>query len=232
MSHQDAPLDRAAIRRSLDRGEAMVEVRALSGPPTDDLAMLYGLLVRHIAVLGLGQYERDAVLITPSRGQRFRLWAPMLQLRDAFPPDSGVPVTVRGTLRDRQLQLSVSWGGQVRQTTMALRPTLGWAAVSPLKFVLGRKVRLLTALWVGVLVFPLGFWAPALPRRGMALGALACLVGVGLLAAPAIAAAPPSLWSEWTAAVAGAALGWAGARFAAYLQGRCGSPSISGSSSS
>jgi hypothetical protein len=232
MPRQDAPADRAAIRRSIDRGEVMVEVRAVSGPPTDDLAVLYGLLVRRIAVLGLGQYGRDAVLITPSRAQRFRLWAATLQLRDAFPPDSGVPVLVRGALRHRQLRLSVSWGGRVQQTTMVLRPTLGWAAISPLKFVLGRKVKLLTALWVGVLVLPLGFWAARLPRPGAALGALTGAIGAGLLAIPAVAAAPPSQWSEWAAAAGGAALGWAGARFAAYLQGRCGSPSISGSSSS
>ena len=232
MPRENAPPDRAAIRHSLDRGEVMEEVRAVSGPPTDDLAMLYGLLVRGIAVLGLAQYGRDAVLITPSRAQRYRLWAPTLQLRDAFPPDSGVPVVVRGALRDRQLQLSVSWGGRVQQTTMVLRPTLGWAAISPLKFVLGRKVRLLTALWVGVLVLPLGYSAARLSPLGAGLGALAGTIGAGLVAIPAIAGAPPSLWSEWAAAAGGAALGWAGARFAAYLQGRCGSPSISGSSSS
>ena len=232
MPREDTPLDRAAIRRSIDRGEMMVEVRAMSGRPTEDLAMLYGLRVRGIAVVGLSQFGRDAVLITPSRAQRFRLWAPTLQLRDALPPDSGVPMTVRGALRAHHLQLSVSWGGRVQQTTMVLRPTLGWTMISPLKFVLGRKIRLLTALWVGGLVLPLGFWAAALPRRGVALGVLGCVIGAGLLGIPAISGAPPSLWSEWTAAVAGAALGWAGARFAEYLQGRCGSPSISGSSSS
>jgi hypothetical protein len=231
MPRQEAPPDRAALRHALDRGEVMVEVRAVSGRPTDDLAMLYGLLVRHLAVLGIAQYGRDAVLITPSRAQRFRIWAPTLQLPDAFPPDSGVPVTIRGALHERQLRLSVDWGGRVQQTAMVLRPTLGWTAVSPLKFVLGRKVRLLTALWVGGLVFPLGFWAAPLPR-GVALAALAVAIGAGLVVMPAIAAAPPSPWSEWVAALSGAALGWAGARFAAYLLGRCGFPSISESSSS
>jgi hypothetical protein len=194
--------------------------------------MLYGLMVRHLAVLGLGQFGRDAVLIAPSRGQRLRLWSPTLQLRDAFPPDSGVPVVIRGTLHEGRLGLSVSWGGQLQQTAMLLRPTLGWAAMSPLKFVLGRRVRLLTALWVGALVFPLGLWAAALPHRGAAIALLSSAVAAGLLALPAATAAPASAWSEWVAATAGAALGWAAARFAAYLLGRCASPSISGSSSS
>jgi hypothetical protein len=232
MLHQDILPDQAAIRRLLDRGEAMIEVRAVSGPPTEDLTFLYSLRVRHTEVLGLGQYGRDAVLVTPSRGQRLRIWAPTLQLRDAFPPDSGVPVVVRGSIRDRQLRLSVSWDGHVQETTMVLRPTLGWAAISPIKFVLGRKVRLLTAVWVGALVFPLGFWAAALARREVALAALAGAVAAGLLVLPATTGAPPSHWTEWMGAILGAALGWAGSRFAAYLQGRCGSPSISGSSSS
>jgi hypothetical protein len=232
MPRGEAPPDRAAVRRSLDRGDVVVEVRALSGPPTEDLAMLYGLMVRHLAVLGLGQFGRDAVLIAPSRGQRLRLWSPTLQLRDAFPPDSGVPVVIRGTLRQGRLGLSVSWGGRVQQTALLLRPTLGWAAVSPLKFVLGRRVRLLTALWVGAFVFPLGLWAAALPHRGAAVAGLVSAVLGGLLLVPAVTGAPPSAWSEWAAAAAGAALGWAAARFAAYLLGRCASPSISGSSSS
>jgi hypothetical protein len=209
-----------------------VDLRAVSGRPTEDLAMIYGLLVRRVAVLGVAQYGRDAVLIAPSRAQRLRIWAPTLQLRDAFPPDTGVPVTISGALHDRQLRLRVSWGGRVQETTMLLRPTLGWAAVAPLQFVLGRRVRLLTACWVGALAFPLGLWAAALPRRPVALAALGAAIVAGLAGIPALASAPPSHWTEGGAALAGASLGWAGARFAAYLLGRCGSPSTSESSSS
>jgi VanZ like protein len=232
MPRQETPPDRAAIRRSLDRGEAMIEVRAVSGPPTDDLVFLYSLQVRHTPLLGLGQYGRDAVLVVPSRAQRFRIWSPTVQLRDALPPDSGVPVTLHGTIRDGRLRLSVRWGGQVRQTGMQLRPTHGWTAVPPMKFVLGRRVRLLTALWVGVLVLPLGYWAAALPRRYAPAVALPGVVAAGLLVLPTVTRSPPSDWTEWMGALTAAAVGWAGSRFAAYLQGRCASPSISGSSSS
>jgi VanZ like family len=232
MPRQESPPDRAAIRRSLDSGEARLEVQAVSGPPTEDLTFLYSLQVQHTAVLGVAQYGRDAVLVVPSRAQRLRIWSPTLQLRDALPSDTGVPVIVHGAVHDRQLRLSVSWGGRVQQTTLVLRPTLGWGMISPIKFILGRKVRLFTALWVGALVLPLGYWAAALPRGGPAGVALAAALVAGLLVLPALAGAPPSHWTEWTAALAGAAVGWAGSRFAAYLQGRCGSPSISGSSSS
>ena len=232
MPRQEEPPDRAAIRRSLDRGEATIEVRALSARPTDDLVLLYSLQVRHTPVLGLGQYGRDALLVVPSRAQRLRLWSPTVRLRDAFPPDSGVPVTLHGALRDGQLRLSVRWDGKLRQTELRLRPTQGWTAVPPTKFVLGRWVRLLTALWVGALVFPLGYWAAALPRRYAPAAAVIGVVAAGLLVLPALTHSPPGHWTEWLAALTAAALGWAGSRFAAYLQGRCASPSISGSSSS
>jgi hypothetical protein len=232
MPRQETPPERAVLRRSLDRGEAMIEVRVLSGPPTEDLVFIYSLQVRHTPLLGLGQYARDAVLVVPSRAQRLRIWSSAVQLRDAFPADSGVPVTVQGAVRDGRVRLSVRWGGRVRQTGMLLRPTQGWTAVPPMKFVLGRRVRLLTALWVGALVLPLGYWAARMPRRFAAVLALVGVVAAGLLVLPALTRSPPSHWSEWTAGLTAAALGWAGSRFAAYLQGRCASPSISGSSSS
>jgi hypothetical protein len=98
--------------------------------------------------------------------------------------------------------------------------------------VLGRKVRLLTALWVGALVLPLGYWAAAFGRPAAGAGAVAAALGAGLGLLPALIGGPQTHWSEWTAGGLGAAVGWALFRLAAYLQGRCASPSISGSSSS
>ncbi len=115
---------------------------------------------------------------------------------------------------------------------MRLRPTQGWLAVSPMKFVLGRWVGLMTALWIGTLVLPLGYWAASLPRQRAPPLVLAVVIMAGLVVLPALTRSPPSHWTEWAAALTAAALGWAGSRFATYLQGRCASPSISGSSSS
>jgi hypothetical protein len=234
MPRSAVPPDPRAIRRALDSGDATLDVVAISGEPSADLAFLYSLRVRHTPLLGIAQYGRDAVLQVPSWAQRFRIWSPTLQLRDAFPPGAGVPVELHGTMRDGVLRLSAAWDGQRRVAQMALRPTLGWTAVPPAKFVLGRRVGLLTALWIGALVLPLGYWGSAMARpRTAAAAALAPLAaGLGLL--PALAGTPGSPWPEWTAGLLGIGLGWALHRFAAYLQGRCAapSPSISGSSSS
>jgi hypothetical protein len=228
MTREETPPGRADIRRSLERGEATIDLSATSGPPTEDLVFLYYLKVRHTPVLGLGQYGRDAVLLVPARAQRFRLWPPTLQLRDAFPPDTGIPVTLHGALRDGRLRLSVTWGGKTRQTGMRLGPAQGWLSVPPMKFVLGRRARLVTAVWLGALVFPLGYWGGSQPRWWVGVLGLGAVVTAGLLLLPALTGSAPSHWAEWTAALAASTLGWAGSRFAAYLQGRCASPSISG----
>ena len=88
-----------------------------------------------------------------------------VQLRDAFPPDSGVPVTLHGAIRDGRAPARRALGREGAADRHAARPTQGWLAVPPMKFVLGRWVGLITALWVGALVFPLGYWAASLPRR-------------------------------------------------------------------
>lgn len=228
------PPDPRAIRRALDRGDATIDIVAISGPPTSDLAFLYSLRVRRTPLLGIAQYGRDAVLQVPSWAQRLRLWSPTLQVRDAFPPGPGVRVELHGSVRDGVLRLGARWDGQRHQGRMALRPTLGWTAVPPLKFVLGRQVRLLTALWVGALMLPLGYWGAATARPFVAAGVAAAALAAGLGLLPVVAGTPRSHWSEWTAGALGVCFGWALQRLAAYLQGRCAapSPSISGSSSS
>lgn len=230
----ELPPDPRAIRRALDRGEATIDIVAISGRPTSDLAFLYSLRVRRTPLLGIAQYGRDAVLQVPSWAQRLRLWSPTLQVRDAFPPGPGVRVELHGSVRDGVLRLRATWDGQRHEGQMALRPTLGWTAVPPAKFVLGRRVGLLTALWLGALVLPLGYWGAATARPLAAAGAAAVALAAGLGLLPVVAGTQSSHWSEWTAGALGVCFGWALHRLAAYLQGRCGapSPSISGSSSS
>jgi hypothetical protein len=91
---------------------------------------------------------------------------------------------------------------------------------------------LLSAIWLGGLLFPVGYWAgfAARPAWGLAVAAGALVAGMALL--PAATGYPPAPGSEWLGGSLGAALGWALSRLAAYLQSRCGSPSTSAYSSS
>jgi hypothetical protein len=83
-----------------------------------------------------------------------------------------------------------------------------------------------------MLLLPAGYWARRAGRPAGAIGAVggAVIAGLGLL--PALTGFQPVHWTEWGGAAGGAALGWALAPIATYLQSRCGSPSTSAYSSS
>jgi hypothetical protein len=96
----------------------------------------------------------------------------------------------------------------------------------------GPEFRMLTALWLGALILPAGYWAGFTRRPVLGLGAVAATLAAGLGVVPFLTGYPPPHWSEWLGGFLGAALGWALHRFAAYLQSRCGSPSTGAYSSS
>ena len=94
-----------------------------------------------------------------------------------------------------------------------------------------RGFRTLTALWLGALILPAGYWAGFIRRPVWGLGGVAATLGAGLAVLPSLTGYPPAHWSEWLGGFLGATLGWALHWFAAYLQSRCGSPSTNAYSS-
>ena len=73
-------------------------------------------------------------------------------------------------------------------------------------YAFGPNFRILTALWLGGLLFPTGYWAGRTGLRvvpALAWGA----VGLTLAAVPWMFGLPAIPWSEWLAAVLGLGLG-------------------------
>lgn len=224
--------DSAAIRQGLDRGRLRLEVEAISGPPLPNRDWLYTIRVPWGPLLVLTQDGRDVLFAMSSVGLRYRLRAPTLRLRRGFPADSGVPVELQAGAQDGRLWLASSYQGRRRELAFDVSPSHAWSAVLPWGVALGPHLRLLTGLWVGALLVPLGYWAGFLGRRAVGLAAVAAAIVVGLGLLPPLAGFRPVHWSEWLASGLGAAFGWALHWPAAYLQTRCGSPSTSESSSS
>jgi hypothetical protein len=218
-------------RRLLDQG---VELRATvrPGPPTDDWASIFWLGGRRATVLAVYQGGADLVVQFPSRAAAFRFRPPGLRLPRGLEPDGSAPLFLTASARGGNLRVSASGGAAERDAVLGLSPALAWGLALPFEYGFGPEARLLGALWLAALVAPLGYWAAASGRRRTDLAVLgvALVIGVGLI--PAVAGFPPAHWSEWAGALAGAAVGWAGRHLAAYLEVRCGSPSIDGSSSS
>ncbi|HEX6107198.1 MAG TPA: VanZ family protein [Gemmatimonadales bacterium] len=226
------PSDSGALRAALREGRTELEARVVSGAPPGSRRWIF--LVREDTHnrLVLGQHRRTAVLGVPARSLRFRLNSPTLELPGAFPADTGVPVALEAGTRELSLWITASHSGTTRAVRVALSPAQGWTLVAPFNLGLGPRGRWITALLLSGALLPLGYWAAASRRGPAALATLAAVPLVALLAVPAAGGYQPVHWSEWLAAGSGAAAGWALFRGAAYLQARCGSPSIAESFSS
>jgi hypothetical protein len=224
--------DSAPIRAALIAGETTLRIDALSGAPTGSRALVHALSVPGASLLALTQEGRTAVLSVPTVSQRLRLSTLSLQLRGAFPSKAGVPLELQAGQVGRRIWISLSHSGQQRSVEMTLSPAFGWGILMWWRLQPGREFRALTALWLGVLILPAGYWAGFIRRPVWGLGGVATTLAAGLAVLPFLTGYPPLHWSEWLGGFLGAALGWALHRFAAYLQSRCGSPSTGAYSSS
>jgi hypothetical protein len=232
MPPQGPPPDRGEIAKRLKRGEATLAIDALSGAPTEDHHWVYLMKAGRIPQLSLTQKGRSAVLMVPARASRYKLRPPTLSLADGFPSRPGVPVSLGGGRHGDTVWVKTSYAGEERAIEIRLSPSHGWVMIAPFNFPLGPALRLVTGLWLALWTIPLGYWGARTRRPAWAAGLIGVTLAVGLGAVPALGGYAPVHWSEWLSAALSAAAGWALLGPAAYLQLRCGSPSISVSSSS
>jgi hypothetical protein len=232
MPAQGPPPDRGEIAKRLKHGEVTLALEATSGTPTEDHHWLYMMKAGQISQLSVTQKGRSAVLMVPARASRYKLRPPTLSLADGFPSQPGMPVSLTGGRNGDSVWIETSYAGERRALEITLTPAHGWAMIAPFNFPLGPALRLVTALWIAGWTIPLGYWAARTGGPAWAAGVLAATLAIGLAAVPALGGHAPAHWSEGLSAALSAAAGWALLRPAAYLQLRCGSPSISVSSSS
>jgi hypothetical protein len=226
------PAGGAAIREALLAGEATLRIDALSGPRSTLRAPVHAVRVPRAPLLVLAQEGAAATLGVPTVSQRLRLFQLSLTLQEAFPPAPGVPIRLEGGQDGRRLWISSSYSGLRRSAEVTLSPSFGWTSLVWWRLRPGPKLRIFTAVWLGFLIFPAGYWAGSIGRPLVAVGGVSAALVTGLGGVPLLTGYPPAHWSEWAGGALGAALGWALHRFAAYLQSRCGSPSIGAYSSS
>jgi hypothetical protein len=221
----------ATLPPPMHAGTTRLRASVLSGTPATDWRPIVMLWRPTQVVLGLSQSWHDLVFECPSQATPLTFRPVAARMVDAFPTDSGMPLELTAEVSRQTVHLSSSYGGG-RSWTLRLSPSFGWSLVLPFDYALGPEVHALTALWLAGFMLPLGFW-----WRRAALPVIACAwimgtVVLGLAVLPRLAGYPPVHWSEWAASAAGAALGWACSRRAAYLPSRCDSPSIGAFSSS
>ncbi|HWJ21414.1 MAG TPA: VanZ family protein [Gemmatimonadaceae bacterium] len=207
--------DRAALRLDVSftaeraptsRGEPIVRVAT---PDSADVVVLSS--------------RRCGVAFVPrTRAADLRMRAPSVAAPRVLP--CGTPAVHAGdTLHARAwmagghlvLELRGPHRDVTATATAALTAGLGWSLFFPWSPAInGTAAAILTALWLGGLLLPAGYWAArGWPARAKATtGTLAvvglALVAIGLGAVPAASAIAPTPPSAWLAALAGAALGW------------------------
>ncbi len=225
MPPDGAPADPAALRRRLAAGSFVLEADVISGVPVDYRSWIYTLRVRSDRALTLTQFERQARIDVPARALGFRLFLPAVSLPEGLPERTGVPVRLTASGREGRVRLTSDYAGRERSVELTISPAYGWIMVLPFDLASGTRVRWITALGLVLAVLPLGFWARHTGRPWVALAGLVAALVLALAVIPAAAGFPPVHWSEWLAGALGAAGGWALHRPAAYLEGRCASPS-------
>ena len=224
--------DPKPVRAALDRGEFQVDLVALSAHPARGRTLIQALRGRGEFLLLLASDRRSAVFSAPTASLRVRLYAPILRLKDAFPDRKGVPVQLHAGTRDRRMWIGSDYGGTQQRAEVALSPAHGWSTLLPLGIRRTGDLRIATLLWLVGLTLPLAYWAGRTGRPALAAAGLAAVLAAGLALLPALTGYPPCHWTEWAGGALGVGAGWALHRIAAYLQSRCGSPSISAFSSS
>jgi hypothetical protein len=224
--------DSSAIRAALIGGEATLQIEALSGTPAGGRTLVHAVSAPGAPLLTMMQEGSAAVFSVPTVSRRLRLFPLSLMLRGAFPSEAGIPLEVRAGQEGRRIWISSSHSGRQQAVEVTLSPSFGWSSVVWWGLQPGPKLRILTGLWLGVLILPAGYWAGFIRRPVRGLGGVAVTLAAGLGVLPFLTGYPPAHWSEWLGGFLGAALGWALHWFAAYLQSRCGSPSTGAYSSS
>lgn len=220
------------LREALSRGEATLDVVAISASPTVRRRLIHAVRVPRGFLVVLAQEGRSAAFNAPTLALRLRLYSPILRLPEAFPAREGIPVELHAGILDRRMWISSSCSGNRGRVELALSPSHGWSAILPWGIQMGRPLRLATAFWIGGLILPAAYWAGFIGNPVLGSAGVAAVLAGGLGVLPSLTGYAPAHWSEWAAGVLGAALGWALRRFAAYLQSRCGSPSTNAYSSS
>jgi hypothetical protein len=222
------------------RLEAIVTPGAQQAQPTPIVEVIDG---RGRRVLVLEQHLDGVTFIVRRRATAARFRTPNIGLFAALPPSRGDEspsadtVRLAGWTERFRMYLSARSRHQRGTRMLELRPTLGWALLLPFEYTYWPVSRRFTAIWLGLLALPVGYWAArGLPRRAAGLdrvrarGAarraaverLAAPVTVaaglvaGLVALPVAIGLPPAYAWEWAGAGAGLAVGGA-----AGLASRC-----------
>ena len=199
----------ARVRDLLHHPRAVLSVQAVTGQPTADLAPIFSIFDdQQREIVLLGQDGRDLVYRTRTRTALMGLRSPALQLAGVLPEDVGTPLELRATYRRGHYFLETRIAGANHRRELALSASWGWTLLLPFDHAFGAEMPWLTMLWVGGLLFPLGYYAArgGLVRIRFTFAMLILLIA-GLVGVPALAGFSLLHPLEWVAGLMGGLAG-------------------------
>ena len=211
-----SPVAADAWRDVQPRGGAELTVEIHSARPDSALAEI----VQFWMPGGAGwtwvdQWDRDLRLHIASGGDRLRLRGHSPWVRAVMPALAGDSVTLRLVLRRFSYRIAVTTQGREVVREARISPADGWRLFMPFGEARERWASWLSALWMAVLVGPLGYLATLRSRAAAAVAAAG--IGAYLLLLPIVlgCAALPAV--GWCGAAGGLVIGFV---IESYLAGR------------
>ena len=203
--------DSDEVRKTLLATGSALEVRALSGQPTADVAPIFSIFDdRQREIVLLGQDGRDLIFRVRTRTSPLGLRSPALRLADALPSVPDTRIELRARYTPGHYQLDAEIGGSSHSRDLALSASWGWTFLLPFDHAFGAEMPWLTVLWVGGLLLPIGYYAgrSAISGGPIAVSVLLLMLAAGLVLIPALAGF--ALWHplEWAAGILGSLSGF------------------------
>lgn len=218
--------DSTIVKSSLLAHDA-VSATVIPAQPTNAVAPIVRVVdAEHEEIVLLGQRGLGMVFGVRTNASRLRFRRAFFLLRGAFPDCKShdtctAPTSLTISARYGQTVVELDARGQSlkRSRNISLSPSLGWTFFLPTQWYIDGSASesALTALWIFVLLIPLGYWGfhtpsvrPAhssLSESAPILFSISAILIVGFWLVPLFFGLPAATPFEWLSALAGVAIG-------------------------
>jgi hypothetical protein len=199
----------AEIRQHLMKGEARLTVSAVTGRVPVEMAPIVSVHdERRKEIILLAQRGDQVLFRVRTRVNDLRLRPTAIGIAGAIPRTPGETLHVTASYARGRYSLRVDAQGTTMLRTLSASPNWMWSYFVPIEqYGIGREVYALTALWLGGLLTPIGYWTRKTEHR-MAAPVVGAAIATTLVLVPWLFDLPALHPTEWVAAYAGAGIGF------------------------